>query len=231
MGGETARPVEIDDAVGDRERLVDVMGDQHRGDPNPGEDLPQPHLQVGADRRIERRERLVQEHHRRVHGERPTEGDALGLTAGELGGQRLGQLRDAELGEELRDPFGAEVSVVRGEATPDADILGDREPGEQVRGLRHQRGPSGVLTAVDGAALRLVETGEQPHQGGLAGAGAAEHAQGLEFLDLQVEPLQHRVGGAGEPAGHAPEGEGRHAAPPGPPALGATARIFGAARR
>ena len=51
--------------------------------------------------RVERRGRLVEEHHLRVHGQRAGDGDALLLAAGELGRVLVGLVGDADPVEQL----------------------------------------------------------------------------------------------------------------------------------
>jgi hypothetical protein len=72
------------DPVGHRQRLVLVVGHQDRGGAGPAEDL----LDVGADAgpqvRVERGERLVEQHHGRLDGQGPGQRDPLLLAAGQL---------------------------------------------------------------------------------------------------------------------------------------------------
>ncbi len=189
------------------------MGDQHRRDPHAGEHVAQPGLQVGADRGVQGGEGLVEQHHRGVDGERPAEGDALGLPAGEFGRQGACELGDAEVVQQFGDPLGAEPAGVGGVAAAEGDVLGDGEPGEEVRGLRDERRQARIRAAVDASGLRLVEVGQQPHQGRLPRPGGAEHAQGLVLGDLEVQVLQHGARAAGIAVGDPVEREAAHACP------------------
>ncbi len=69
------------DAVGDRQRLLLVVGDEQRRHPQlqlqPADLL----AQADADLGVERRQRLVEEQHRRLEHQRPGQGDALLLAA------------------------------------------------------------------------------------------------------------------------------------------------------
>ena len=58
---------------------------------------PDGRLRVG----VERRERLVEQEHLRVAGERAREGDALALTARQLSGTSVGEVTDAKAVEVL----------------------------------------------------------------------------------------------------------------------------------
>ena len=72
------------DAVGDRQRLGLVVGDEQRGDPEPLLDAADLAAQLVADARVERRERLVEQQHGRLDRQRAGDRDALLLAAGEL---------------------------------------------------------------------------------------------------------------------------------------------------
>ena len=72
------------DAVGDRERLLLVVGDVDRRDPELELDAADLLAQLDAHLRVERRERLVEQQHARLDRERPRERDALLHAAREL---------------------------------------------------------------------------------------------------------------------------------------------------
>ena len=72
------------DAIGEAERLIDVVSHQEHGPGAVAADLAQEvsHLQSGE--RVEGGERLVQEEDRGLADERPRQANALRHTAGEL---------------------------------------------------------------------------------------------------------------------------------------------------
>ena len=72
------------DAVAHRQRLVLVVGDVDERDPERLLDALELDLQVHAQARVERAERLVEQQHRRLEHERARQRDALLLAAGEL---------------------------------------------------------------------------------------------------------------------------------------------------
>ena len=81
---DDAALVEDDDPVGDAAGEIHLVRDDEHGHAFVGERLHD--AQYLADRlRIERRGRLVEEHQRRLHGERAGDRDALLLAAGERG--------------------------------------------------------------------------------------------------------------------------------------------------
>ena len=72
------------DAVAHGQRLVLVVGDVDEGDLELLLDALELDLQVDAQARVERAERLVEQQHGRLEHERARQGDALLLAAGEL---------------------------------------------------------------------------------------------------------------------------------------------------
>ena len=72
------------DPVGDLHRLLLVVGDQHRGHALLVVQPAQPRAQLGADGGVERAERLVEQQHLRLDGERAGERHPLALAAREL---------------------------------------------------------------------------------------------------------------------------------------------------
>ena len=72
------------DPVGERGRVLEVVRDEDRRQPEVAEQLLQLGTDVGARVRVERGHRLVQEQDRRVARERTRQRDALALAAGEL---------------------------------------------------------------------------------------------------------------------------------------------------
>ena len=99
------RPVAHDhDAVGDREGLLQVVGDVHRGDAERALQLLdlEPHL--GAQLRVQVAEGLVEEQHRRPEHEGAREGHPLLLAARELRGAAGGRARASARGRAPRRP-------------------------------------------------------------------------------------------------------------------------------
>ena len=77
------------DAVGERERLLLVVGDEDRGDAQLALDPAHGAPQLLADAGVERAERLVQQQHLRPVRQRARQRDALLLAARELRRQAL----------------------------------------------------------------------------------------------------------------------------------------------
>ena len=114
--------VEHGDGVGDRERLVLVVGDDERGGPGAVEGLAHLRAHRLAQRGVERGERLVEEDERRVGGEGPGERDALLLAAGQLVGAAVLEPAQPDEVEHLPDPRRA-TALRPGQA--EGDVLAD----------------------------------------------------------------------------------------------------------
>ena len=103
------------DPVAELERLGEVVGDEHH---RLADLVVQPDdlvLHVAADQRVEGRERLVEEQHRRVAGERAGQADALLHAAGELVGVAALEAGRARRGRPPRRPWrGAPSCPCRG---------------------------------------------------------------------------------------------------------------------
>ncbi len=76
--------VHHDDAVGQPQRFVDVVRDEHDRRAELAVDARDLVLQRRAHDRVDRGERLVHQQHARLRGERARDADALRLAAGEL---------------------------------------------------------------------------------------------------------------------------------------------------
>ena len=81
---EVAADLEDRDPVAHLDRLVDVVGDEHDRLADLGLQAQELVLEALAVDRVDRAERLVHQHQRRVGGERAGDADALALAAGEL---------------------------------------------------------------------------------------------------------------------------------------------------
>ena len=89
--------------VGDRQRLLLVVRDVERRDPELELDAPDLLAQLHAHLRIERRERLVEQQHARLDRERARERDALLHAAGELVRVAVARVAEPDELEQLPD--------------------------------------------------------------------------------------------------------------------------------
>ena len=95
----------VDDgqAVGHLHGLLLVVGDEHRGDRQRVVQVAQPQAQLRAHLGVERAERLVEQQHLGLDGQRPGQGHALALAARELRGVALAEVGQAHQLEQLVD--------------------------------------------------------------------------------------------------------------------------------
>jgi hypothetical protein len=105
------------------------VGHEDGGSSPTAQDLAQLVAEGAAQRRVERRERLVEEQQGRVDRERPAERHPLALASGELVGQAWLQAVEAEAFDNL-----GHTSCALGPrpvAQAEADVLGNRQVGKQ----------------------------------------------------------------------------------------------------
>ena len=88
---------EDDDPVGERDRLVDVVGDEHDGRAVPLVQLLQQPVHADAGQGVEGAERLVEQQQLRLAHEGPGQGDALGLAARQRARPRPGLVGQPDL--------------------------------------------------------------------------------------------------------------------------------------
>ncbi len=175
-----------DDAVGERERLVDVVGNEQHGRPIAPEDVEQMILLRLAGQRVERAERLVHQQELGPRHQRPGERGALRHAARQLLRQRVGERGETDALDRRAHARGA---LDHGHVPQaETDIARDGEPRHQARLLEHHRDL--VTGSVDrpaveqrAAAVRPVEAGEQAQEGALAAAARAEHGDQLALGD------------------------------------------------
>ena len=188
------------------------------------------HAQAG----IQGGERLVHQQHLRLLDDRPADGHALLLAAGELAGLHGELVGQAEGGGHLIHLLVHAGAGEAGDAQRVADVLAHRHVGEQrdvledhgdVALLRGQRGDVGVAEP-DAAGGGGLEAGDHPQSGRLAAAGGADEGEELALADLERQ-VAHRVYGASAAAealveAFQPDRE-RHAASPSPRSAGRSA--------
>ena len=126
-----------DDARGQHQGLLDVVGDEHQNGPPLLPEVQEVVLQLGAGEGVERRKRLIEQQHRRPGDQRAGDGDALGLPAGELARPHRRPCRSAQRAcKAAAIALGALRSGNVGQA--EADVVGDAEPGQQPRLLKDE---------------------------------------------------------------------------------------------
>src|SRR5437588_541289 len=188
------------DLVAELQGLVEIVTDEEDGLPDPLLQRQQLVLELAADERVERRERLVHEQDVRIGRDRPREPDALLHAAGELAAIALGPLREPDERELLVDDAPALLGRVAPQLEPEADVVAHRSPRQQAELLEHhgdaqaanaaQRrriavhpNVAGLLDDLAACAAR-IEQGErlpERRRAGAARSGAEQDVDGAEL--------------------------------------------------
>ena len=201
-GLDDAAAVQDDDGVGGLQGREAVGDDQRRAPAVPlVQGLKDHRLGLGVDGA----QGVVEDEDRRVLEDRPRQGHALALAAGErhaaLAHQRVVALLELlDVVVDAGEHSGLlDLVVADGAAGPEADVVADGL-GVQERFLHDdaEEGP-GLLAAQvaqfaavdpDGAVAVVVEPQEQMHQRGLARPRRPHDGQGLAGLDLEGDVAQ-----------------------------------------
>ena len=165
--------------------------------------------------RVQRRGGFVENQDRRVLQQRPGDGDALPLSAGEQhavvadhGVDALRHGLDEGLGmgaaHGIRNGFRPRTSqaavgdVVGQGVVEEGDVL--RHKGDLPAQARKAVVGQRLAVEQDAPAARLVEARDQARQGGLSGAGAPDQRHGLAGFDVEGDVAQHgfTLGAIGE---------------------------------
>ena len=193
--------VEHRDPVRHRQRLALVVGDVDDRDPEVFVQVLDLELHVLAQLLVERAERLIHQHERRIEDERARERDALLLAARKLRRTSGGEGPHLHHVERARD-----LGLALGLAHPahlerKGEILGHRHVRKEGVVLEHH--PDAALVRrheVDRAAVeadlavrRRLEACEHHQAGGLARARRPEHGQELALRNREVQVLHHEA--------------------------------------
>ena len=183
-----------DDAIGQRQRLVDVVGheqDRLAGVPPQVDELPaQPRPRI----RIERRKRFVHEDDVGLEGQRPGDCDALALAAGEHRWHLAGVGREPHAFEL---PKGARAAILHGHGGY-AHLQAERGvfecvlPRQETRRLEHVGEPRPQLRGRAarhqyGAVLHRQQIPDQPQRRRFAASGRTEKADELSVAHVEAE--------------------------------------------
>ena len=187
-------------AVAQIECLLLLVRDEYGGDADPPDHLAQLAPRALAQRRIEIRQRLIEQQHARLGGERARKCDALLLSAREL--MHLAPLESREIheGQRCRD-FGLDRSLLPAPCQSERDVAADVELGKQGVVLkdhpeaapcrRHSR--NRLIRDRDAAAVRGLEAREEAQHRGLAAAGRAEQGEDFPSRDLERDRSYRHV--------------------------------------
>ena len=175
---------EDEDAVGEVDGLVEIVGDEENRDVDVTPDVEEVSLHLSAGLGVERAEGLVHEEDAGLVCESAGDGDALLHAAGEFVRVGVFEFREAD---EV-DPFAGFGLGVEPRFSADLeaehDVAFDREPGEEGVTLEDHAtvgagAVDGVAVEEDLAIVREIETGDNPGERGFSAAGWAD--DGDEF--------------------------------------------------
>ena len=190
------------DAVGNRERFLLVVRDQHRGGAAGLEDAPHLGAEPLAHLYIEIRERLVHQQQPRGGRQRAGQRYALLLAAGKLMRIAGGVCRQADQIEHFSGALSARVG--RGLAQPEGHVIDHAQMREQRIVLEYEadatllgrdvepRAAHACAIDADGAAVDADEPGNRTQQCGLAAAGAADDAADVAVGKIERQRVDHR---------------------------------------
>ena len=166
-----------------RQELVGVRGEHE--DAGLGHQGGEPLAGLRHECGVHRADPLVEQQDLRLDGGHHTEGEAHAHTGG-VGAQRHGEVvaELTELGDVVHLLLHGALGLAEEQAADD-DVLvaGD------LRVHAHTQVEHGGDAALDhgGTAGRLVDAGEQPQQGGLAGAVVADQSDAVALLEVDVD--------------------------------------------
>ena len=180
------------DAICQRHRLQLIMGDVERGHAEASVEALQLGPHVGAQPRVEMRDRLVHDEQAGLADDRPADPDALLLSAAEVLDAARQEIDDRE---DLRDLVDAAVDLGRRQAARAQgrrDVVVDVQVRIERVVLEHHRdvalawGDVVHAPAVHQQVARgdRLEPGHHPHRRGLAAAGRAEQAEELAVAQV-----------------------------------------------
>jgi hypothetical protein len=129
--------VHHDDPVGDRKRLLLVVGDEYSGDAELLLQRANLLAQARPDSRVGRRERLVEQEHPRARGERAGKRHALLLAAGKLVGKTPGEVRQLDQRQHLVDTRLDLGRRFARDLEAEGDVALDGHIGKERIGLKH----------------------------------------------------------------------------------------------
>ena len=174
--------VDHDDLVGHLHRFFLIVGDEDGGDVHLVVQASQPVAQLLADLRVERAERLVEQHDLWLDGERASQRHALTLPTRQLRGIPIGELAEMHEREQFVDPRLDLFLRSLADLEPERDVAAHGhvlergvvlEDEADVALLRRQR--RRVFAGdLDRAGVGLFETGDDAQQGRLAAAARTE---------------------------------------------------------
>ena len=119
--------------IGQQQRLGHVVGHENGREAEAPPQLEERLLQAVAGERVQRTERLVEQHESRRHGQGARDADALLLPARQLGGRPGGELRiQLHQRQQLRHPRPQPFFLPARQAQRHGDVLADAHVREEA---------------------------------------------------------------------------------------------------
>ena len=153
---------------------------------------------------IERRSRLVEQHHLRIHGQRAGDGHALLLAAGKLGRERLDLVAEADALEQfsggllrLGARFAAHFHrrdrhvLQHAQMREQVELLKDHAQQLRLHGVGHLPAVHAAAVNIDFAGIDLLQTGDAARQSALARSAGADDRNHFSLVDVQRDAFQH----------------------------------------
>ena len=190
--------VEHHDLVGDLERLLLVVGHEQAGDVHLVVELAEPGAQLLADPGVERAEGLVQEQDLGPGGQRPRQGDALPLPAGELRRVAVGEPLELHQLQQLVGPRPDLAAREPPDFQAEGDVLADGhvpEQGIMLEDEAHAPALHGLVGRVLSEELHmprvgLLQPGDDPQDRALARAGRPQQRHELARGHHEGDPIE-----------------------------------------
>jgi hypothetical protein len=186
---------EHDYPVAEKDGFGDIVGDEDDGLAGVHPDALDQQIHLVARKGVERAERLVHQHDRRIHREAADDRSALLHAARQLAGIFVVEPGKPDALQQGVDPLAIVRHVQMLDLEGQMDVADQRSPGQLVRVLEHHRDLRVRLCdrrPVDqDASLRQgMKSGHQPQQGRLAAAARPKHAHHLARAHVEADALE-----------------------------------------
>ena len=188
------------DAVGEREGVLLIVRHHQRGGPERLEQRAQLAHQPLAQRDVEARERLVEQHRGRPRRERPRQRHPLLLPAGQFGGVRVHAVSEAHELEQLAGPVAtlaareslqAELHVAACGQVREQRVVLEYEPDAAlVRRDVHARASEHPAARQHLAGVERLEPGDAAQCRRLAATTRAQQAANLPLLERETHAVE-----------------------------------------
>ena len=207
VGVELARRVDLQhhpgahdrDSVREAQRLFLVVGHEDRRGPGTIEDRLHLTAHANPQRRVEVRERFVEQDDGRLRGERPAQRDPLLLSPGQFVRMPVGLVDQADQLEHLGDAS-ATARPIAGNAVAQVSRHGEvRKQGEILEDDtdtaalgRYEPALTGHRRTVEHhrAAIGALEAGQETQRRRLAAAARPQQGEELSGVDLQIDGIE-----------------------------------------